>query len=261
MSERSRAAARRPWWFYPLTALTGIGFIVAPYLIFVTTPVVPSMGLSQKIFYFHVPCAWLMMLAALLSGVSGTTFLFLPRGPRPRRESARSAADRFCGVTAELVVIFGVLVMTTGPLWAKKAWGHYWVWDARLTTLLMLLLTFLAARIARRYAGPAGRQISAGMAMFGALNVPLVYAAVKIWTTAHPPATVARALSPALRPALFVSLATFTALFGLLLVLSLGVERQRALTDDLRLRLAELRADARRRRRAARADGADNKEQ
>jgi heme exporter protein C len=215
--------------YHALIALTALGLVAAPVAIFAFTPVVPSMGLSQKIFYYHVPCAWLMLLSAVLAGAGGAALLL----------GGRVWGDRLVAAGAETTVVFGALVLTTGPLWARKAWGHYWVWDARLTTLLILFLTFLAALAARRYAGAAGRRVAAGAALLGAVNAPLVYAAVRIWKTTHPPATVAGALSPALQPAFWISVATFSCFFALLFALRLRLARTEDEVDALTVAIAE----------------------
>ncbi|MCC6752265.1 MAG: cytochrome c biogenesis protein CcsA, partial [Deltaproteobacteria bacterium] len=215
--------------FYLCALLAAAGFAVAPYLLFLVAPTEPTMGFVQKIFYFHVPCAWVMFLSAILCGVAGGVYLF--RG--------RLWADAVTAATAEITVVFGALVLITGPLWAKIAWGHYWVWDVRLTTVLLLFLIFVAVLLARRYAGPTAKRIAAGLALFGAADVPLIYTSVKIWKTMHPETSVVPTLDPAMRPALFVSLGTFTALFVLLFWIRLRLERSRYALDELVVALTE----------------------
>jgi len=215
--------------YYILAALAAVGLLVAPYLIFHQAPIEPNMGFIQKIFYYHVPFAWAMLLSAIIAGIAGGVFVF----------AGRESAERLSAVAAELTVLFGVTVMTSGPLWGKKAWGHYWVWDARLTTLLLLFLTFIGAMLARRYAGPMGKRIAAGVSLFGAANVPLVYISVKLWKTNHPDSSVVMTLSPSMRAALWTSLAAITVVYVLVLWARVRVEHLSTQIDDLAIEIAE----------------------
>lgn len=215
--------------FYLLALLTGAGLVAAPYLVFRVAPVHEDLGFIQKIFYFHVPCAWAMFIAAVAAAVGGGAYLY--RGGR--------WGDALVAAASELTALFGALVLITGPLWAKKAWGYYWLWDVRLTTVLLLFLTFVAVLLARRFGGPASRRIAAGLAVFGAANVPLIYISVKLWRTVHPQTTVVASLPPAMRSAFFVSLALFSLLFILLLWIRLHLEHSRRRLDDLVVTLAE----------------------
>ena len=101
-------------------------FAVAPVLV-VRAPYESTMGLVQKIFYFHVPAAMMMFLAAFTCGVASVRYLF----------TGRREHDRLAFAAAELTVLFGLLTLVTGPLWARKAWGVWWQWDVRLTSSLM----------------------------------------------------------------------------------------------------------------------------
>lgn len=216
--------------FYLLGLLAAVGFCAAPYLVFLVAPLDPNMGLSQKIFYFHVPCAWAMFLSAFLCAGGGLAYLF----------KGRRWGDELAAAAAELTVVFGLLVLTTGPLWGRVAWGHYWEWDVRLTTVLVLFLIFVAVLLARRYAGPARRRVAAGLAIFGAADVPLVYISVKLWRTIHPETSVVGGLPREMMGPFFISLALFTIFFMLLLWIRINLERSRNRLDDLLVRLAEL---------------------
>lgn len=209
--------------FYVLCLLAAAGFLIAPYLIFFVAPIEPKQGFIQKIFFFHVPCAWSMLMGAIASGVAGGVYIF----------KEHKWSDELGIAANELTLVYGILVLLTGPLWAKAAWGHYWVWDVRLTTVLILFLTFVGVAVARRFSGPSAKKISAGLSLFGAVNVPLIYISVKIWNTIHPKTTVVSSLHPKMKPAFFISLATFTVLFALLLWLRLKLERSRSRVDAL----------------------------
>ena len=209
-----------------LLAVVAVGFAVAPQLI-VKAPTEPTMGLVQRIFYFHVPCAWQTMIGAFLAGGASAVYLF--RGSLRARQVAIAAA--------ELAVLFGLCVLLTGPLWARKAWGVWWQWDVRLTTTALLWIIFVAALFAERYGGPGGPRLSAGLMVFGAADVPMIYISVSLWRTIHPKTSVVPTLDPAMKLALWTSVLTFTLLFVVLMSLRLRVLRQEA-------RLAELKMQA-----------------
>jgi heme exporter protein C len=212
----------RKTWFPVAVLLTAAGLLAAPPLIFLYAPLEREMGFVQKIFYFHVPCAWLMFLFTFVC--AGGSLAFLARGSR--------RGDRLAVAAGELVVLFGFLVLVTGPLWARKAWGKWWVWDVRLTSSLMLWMIFVAYLLARQYGGPAARRLAAGLAVFGAADVPLIYVSVNIWRTIHPRTEVVRTLDPGMRPAFWVSFASFTLLGLLLLRARTALERARDALDD-----------------------------
>ncbi len=91
---------------------------------------------------------------------------------------------------AELTVLYGLIAMVTGPLWARKAWGVWWVWDARLTMSLLMWMIFVSYLLLRTYGGPGSEKLSAGLAVFGMANAPFVYISVNVWRTLHPKTTV-----------------------------------------------------------------------
>jgi heme exporter protein C len=162
-------------WFVALLGATGAGLAVLPFLI-IDAPPERTMGLVQKIMYFHVPCAWVLLISTMVCAVASLIYLL--------KNSA--AADRVAHAAGELGALFGLCVMTTGPLWGRKSWGTYWQWDARLTTSLLLWLTLLAYLIARRYGGMGANRLAAAVGLFAGANAPLVYASTRLWRTLHP---------------------------------------------------------------------------
>ena len=95
--------------------------------------------------------------------------------------------------------MFGLIGLITGPLWARKAWGVWWQWDARLTSALVMWLIFVAYLLLRRYGGPGSEKLAAAVAIFGMANVPFVYWSVNMWRTVHPKTTVVPTLRPEMR--------------------------------------------------------------
>jgi heme exporter protein C len=129
--------------FTPLTVVTAAVFASTPFLIS-QAPYESTMGLIQKIFYYHVP-AWVAMYSGIaVCAVASVVYLF--KGHR--------AADRIAASAGELIVLFGLIGLVTGPLWGRKAWGVWWQWDARLTSALLLELIFIAYLLVRKYGGP-----------------------------------------------------------------------------------------------------------
>ena len=214
---------------YPaLILLTLLMFAYAPVLI-MQAPYESTMGLVQKIFYFHVPSWFVMFSAAGVCGIASAVFLF----------SGRQAADRLALAASELAVVFGLMGLITGPLWGRKAWGVWWQWDARLTSALVMWLVFVAYLLLRKYGGAGSEKLSAVLALFGMANVPFVYLSVNLWRTVHPKTSVVMTLQPEMgRPFLLCSLA-FMALFALVLSARVRLEHLRAALDELHLSLED----------------------
>jgi heme exporter protein C len=208
---------------FPALVVIGIGmFAYAPFLV-VNAPYESTMGLVQKIFYFHVSAAATMFLSAFVAGTAGAVFLF---GRRP-------AADRVAVSAAELAVVFGCIVLVSGPLWARKAWGVWWQWDARLTSTLVMWLVFQSYLLLRRYGGPGSDKLSAAVAVFGAALVPFVYWSVNVWRTVHPKTSVVPTLLPSMRGPLLFCIVAFFCLYAVLLALRTTLETRRARLEAL----------------------------
>jgi len=203
-------------------ALAGAMFAVAPWIID-AAPYEATMGLVYKIYFFHMPSAWMFLLAAIVAGVASARFLF----------GKRQASDATAVAAAELAVLFGLLALVTGPLWARKAWGVWWVWDARLTSSLMTFLIFVAYLILRRFGGPGSEKLAAGLAVFGMANVPFIYVSVNVWRTLHPKTSVVPTLPVEMGRPLWFCVTAFLLLFLALLSLRAQLERQRWRIDGL----------------------------
>ena len=214
--------------FVPLVLIAMVLFASAP-LVVANAPFEQTMGLVQKIFYYHVPSAMLMFVSALVCGIASAVYLF--------RRSA--AADRVAVAAGELVVLFGLIVLVTGPLWARKAWGVWWEWDARLTSSLLLWMMFVAYLLVRRFGGPGSEKLAGAMALFGMANVPFVYVSVNYWRTLHPKTSVVMTLVPGMRGAFWFCVAAFAILYVLLLTLRKRLEDRRATVEQLYLAVGE----------------------
>jgi heme exporter protein C len=199
-------------------------FVAAPWVIN-AAPYESTMGLVYKIFYFHFPSAWMFLLAAIVSGVYSAIFLF---GKKP-------SADWKALSAAELAVLFGAMALVTGPLWARKAWGVWWVWDPRLTSSLLVWMIFAAYLLLRRYGGPGSDKLGAGMALFGMAVVPFVYVSVNYWRTMHPQTSVVPTLPVSMGGPLWFCFIGFLLLFLILMSLRVRLEQQRAQLETLYL--------------------------
>lgn len=192
------------------------GFLYTMHLIFFGTPLADGpLYFNQKIFYYHVPCAFMFFAAVIVCGIAGIKYLH-------RREERW---DDVCYAAAEVAFVFGAIVMVTGVIWAKPAWGKWWVWDARLTTALLVWMTMIAYVLVRKYGGAGSERLASGLGIFAMINIPLVYASTTLWNTNHPSTNTVPSLDPKMRAALWLSVLLFTGFFVLLLRLRIDARR------------------------------------
>lgn len=155
------------------------GFYQAIYV----APLDAMQGEIFRVIFYHVPSASVafVFFAVSLSGSIG--YLAFRRG----RPEWAQIADAWALSGAEVGVVFCTVVLTTGPLWGRRAWGIWWTWDARLTTTLVLWLIYVSYLLLRRFAaGPQVQTLAAVLGIFGALDVPIVYMSNRWWRTQHP---------------------------------------------------------------------------
>jgi heme exporter protein C len=207
-----------------LLPIAAVLFLVAPLLI-ARAPYEATMLLVQKIFYYHAPSGQVMLLSGLVCGIASGLFLW--------RKSAR--AEHVAIAAGELTALFGLIVLTTGPLWGRKAWGVWWQWDMRLTMSLLGWMLSLAYLLVRKYGGPGSEKLAAVVAVFGAANVPFIYMSVNIWRTVHPKTTVTTSLPPEMAGPFWFSFLTLLSLYILLLMIRVRLEQQKARIDELYL--------------------------
>jgi len=210
--------------FNPLVVLLMALFAFAPVYI-AGAPYESTMGLVQKIFYFHVPSWFAMFTSVLICGVASV--LYLAKGDAKWDRLARSAA--------EIAFLFGLMGLVTGPLWGRKAWGVWWQWDAKLTVALLLEMTFGAYLLLRTFAGAGAEKLAAGLAIFGMANVPFVYYAAHLWRTVHPTTNVVPTLVTGMRGPFWYSVVCFMLLCATLLTARVRIEEQHAELDRLYL--------------------------
>jgi heme exporter protein C len=231
-----------------LSVLAAIGVVVSLYLVFVHDAgahqgvdylidpdsnrlVQTSLFFSQRIFFFHVAHAFVLFAAVGVSGITSILYLW-KRDPK---------MDDIASGTTDVAVAFGAAVLATGSIWAKAAWGVWWQWEPRLTMSLLLWLILVGYVLVRKFAGPSADRVAAGMAIFGMVGVPFIY--IMVGQDSHPGSgsngTVAT-LSPAIRPAFWLSVATFMMWFVALIVVRVQTTRAEREVRELRERALDL---------------------
>jgi heme exporter protein C len=179
------------------------------------------MGIVQRIFYVHVPSAWVAFLAFGIVALCSLGYLWL----RDERLDAISVAS------AELGLLFTTIVLVTGPLWGKIAWGAWWVWEPRLTLTLLLWFIYVGYFILRgaTESPERGKRFAAILGIVGAADIPLIHVSVTWFRSQHPEAVILRPEGPQAAPVivqtLLVSFLAFTLLFFGLLMVRYGLER------------------------------------
>jgi heme exporter protein C len=192
--------------------LSGLGLalmIAALYMVFVYVPTEKHTGIVQRIFYFHVPVAWVCFLAFFITFIFSILYLW--------KRAAKW--DAIAHASAEVGIIFATLVLITGPIWAKPVWGIWWTWDARLTTSLVLWLMYVAYLLVRSFAiePERGARFGAVIGIVGFIDVPIVFLTVNLWRTQHPTTIIFEGgLTAPMLMTLVVCLAAFTMMYVLL---------------------------------------------
>src|SRR6266705_1701273 len=163
---------------FPILAIiTGLLLSFALYEALIAAPTEQTMGNVQRIFYYHVPSAWTAFLLFLINFVASVTYLV--------RRNAK--ADILALTSAEVGVVFCTVVLVTGPIWARPVWGIWWTWDLRLTLTLVLWLIYVSYLMLRRFSTSGQTPVLAAvLAVFGALDMPLVYFSIWYFRTQHP---------------------------------------------------------------------------
>ena len=197
------------------------------YGAFFVAPNEATMGIVQRIFYLHAPCGMTALAAFLVCFVANLGFLF----------QRKAKWDWLAVSSAEVGLAFCTVVLLTGPIWAKPAWGVYWAWDARLTSTLVLWLLYVSYLILRTMVEDPDRRalISAFYGMFIFLDVPLVYGSIWWWRTQHPQPVVftSGGLNPVMRKIFDLSWLSLTALMILLIRQRYELESARAEAQTL----------------------------
>jgi heme exporter protein C len=203
-------------------------FVPTPFILG-AAPFEASMGIVSKVFYFHVPCAIIFLLSSFVCGLASVGYL-------ARRNRT---ADYVALAAAELCVVFGLVVLGTGPIWARKAWGVWWVWEARVTMTLVMWMVFVSYLLLRRFGGAGSEMLSAAVAVFGMALAPFVYWSVNVWRTMHPTTDVLPSLPASMLWPILWCFVAFVCLYLALLLIRVRLQRGAVALDEAYLRLEE----------------------
>ena len=210
----------------PFQLLTYVLMLFALYTIFIYAPVEKTMGVIQKIFYIHVPSAFLAYMAFFITFIASIFYLY--------RKDSKWDTVAHCAV--ETGVIFCTIVLITGPIWAKPVWNVWWTWDPRLTTTLILWFTYVAYLMLRRSVKENQRaNLSAVFGIIGFINVPITFFSIRLWRTIHPVIITSRGLnmSWSMKFSLIITFIAFCFLFFSLLISRIRLERLKMCIEEI----------------------------
>lgn len=193
---------------------SALSMLITMYMVFIWVPTEQNLGIVQRIFYYHVPLAWIGMLSIILVAITSAMYLL----------TRNQKWDNLAYSIAELGVIFISILLISGIIWDKPMWGVWWTWDARLTTTLILWFIYVSYLMMRAY-GPKGSQgarYGAIIALIGAIDAPIIYMTTVWWRTVHPglnigPLAESGGLDPRMQLTLWISMIAFTILYVVLL--------------------------------------------
>jgi heme exporter protein C len=215
-----------------LLVLSTLLILAALFMVFVYVPADAEQGNIQRIFYFHVPVAWIAFLAFFVTFVAGITYL-AKRNP---------FWDKVASASAEIGLVFTTLILITGSIWARPVWGVWWTWDARLTASLVLWLIYVSYFIIRSYITEEEKRarFAAVVGIIGFVDVPVVALAIQFSRTTHPTAIIFEGgLAGAMLATLLVSIAAFTALYLLLMAVRVHLKEDEGELKSLKEAMRE----------------------
>ena len=212
-------------WLDVLGLATLVFIVAGLYMAFVYAPTEETMGLVYRIFFFHLGAVAAGFIAIMLVAIAGIAYL---------RTGARSW-DRIAEASAEIGVVFTIIALLMGSIWAKPIWGVWWTWDPRLTSYLILLLIYIAYLMLRASArdDPRVARFSAVFGILGFIDVPIVIVSARYWRGISPVLFQANSqgftfgLTPAMVQTLVVSIIAFLLLFFYLLAQRVRLESLR----------------------------------
>ena len=214
-----------------LFGLVAIALVVgAAYSSLLVAPEERTMGALYRIFFLHVSCAWAGLTSFAICFVANLLYVW------KRQEEY----DGLAVACAEVGLAFTTVVLITGPIWAKPAWGIYWTWDARLTSTFILWLLYISYLLLRTLVEEADRRalLSALFGIFAFIDVPIVFGAIRWWRTQHPAPVIMgganSGLDPAMRPAFWLAVLAMHVFMTFLIAERYGLEKMRGEVEVLR---------------------------
>src|SRR5438132_7351502 len=225
MEQRNNTLRSLAWlWFGISVAILVVAFRQAIFL----TPRDAAQGDVGRIFYYHVPIAMWSLLFPYLNFAASLAYLYWRR----RDPLKALTADAFALASAEVAVVYASITLITGSVWGRAAWGIWWAWDARLTSMLLLWLLYVSYLMLRRFSSTGqSHTLAAVLSIFAAVDVPIVYMSIRWWRTQHPAPVIFgeqnSGLDPSMVPALLINLAAFMCYGALLFWVRYKLERAR----------------------------------
>ena len=211
----------------PFQLLTFVMMLLALYTIFIYAPVEKTMGVIQKIFYIHVPTAFLAYMAFFITFIASILYLY-------RKDSIW---DTVAHCAVETGVIFCTIVLITGSIWAKPIWNVWWTWDPRLTTTLILWFTYVAYLMLGRVVKENQRaNLAAVFGIIGFINVPITFFSIRLWRTIHPVVITGSGfnMSWPMKFSLIITLIAFCFLFFSMLISKIRLERLKKCVEEIK---------------------------
>jgi heme exporter protein C len=216
-----------PKWGFVYLAITALVLVFGFYKA-MTAPMEATMGNLQRVFYYHLPHAILSFIPPYLNCIASLAYLFW----RNRNPPRAAAADAFALASAEVTVLYATIGLATGMLWGRAAWGIWWAWDARLTTYLLLWLLYVSYLLLRRFSATGQTAIvSAVLAIFAAIDIPICFMSIRWWRTQHPAPVFGggsdSGIDPTMVPALLWNMTAWFLWGAFVLGVRYAVERRR----------------------------------
>jgi heme exporter protein C len=230
MEQRAPIFRKVAWlWFAISVAVLVLGFRQAIFLV----PTDAAQGDVGRIFYYHVPIAMWSLLFPYLNFAASLLYLYW----RKRNPLKALAADAFALASAEVAVVYTSITLITGSVWGRAAWGIWWAWDARLTSLLLLWLLYVSYLMLRRFSSTGQTQtLAAVLSVFAAVDVPIVYMSIRWWRTQHPAPVFfggpVAGMDPSMLPAFFWNIAGWGIWGIFILLFRFALERRRQIDDQ-----------------------------
>ncbi|MGN7618632.1 MAG: heme ABC transporter permease CcmC [Ehrlichia sp.] len=198
-----------------MTILFAVFLVCSLYIVFISSPADYKQGEFVRIMYLHVPSAWISLSSYTLIAILSFAVLIW-------KSTIAAVISR---AIAPLGLVFTSICLITGSIWGKCTWGAWWVWDARLTSMLILFFIYLGYLSLWNFFSSESRSTKAAaiFAIFSVINIPIIKFSVNIWTTLHQPASIIRkngiAIDISMLIPLFVMFITLSLLFCILLIL------------------------------------------
>ncbi len=222
-----------------LIVLSSLLFVVSLGLIFLYAPLESVMNYVQKIFYFHIANAWVGMLGFIVAAVAGIAYLV--------KKDLKWDIVEVAAV--EISLVFFLIAIVSGSIWARPTWGTWWTWDARLTTAAILEMIYVAYLMLRQGIEDPERRARFGAVytLIGGLSVPVTFLSIRLWQTIHPAIIGAQSaeaqggfgMTPAMLTTMFFSLIAFSVIFVTLLWARIRLGRLAAQVEELKLKVSE----------------------